>query len=155
MSKIRNFKWELSGSVLRVLSASSEAELAKFEADADWSDKIRANLLAYGLKQKLADSVSDVEGASEKIAGMSEMYAMLLDGEWMRERSGGTRTVSALVEAIARFKQAPIASVQKALAGYSAEQKKAIAAKPEIAALVKAIEDEREDSDEADLSDLA
>jgi hypothetical protein len=153
MSKIRMFKWDATDSSIICLDAKSERTLAEFPVNADFPAAIKSKLIAYGLKQKLADSVSDVEGANEKIAGMSETYAMLIDGDWNRERTGGTRTVSVLVEALARIKGTSVGSIQKALQGYTDDQRAAMAQKPAVAKVIAEIKAEREEG-AADLSDL-
>lgn len=64
-------------------------------------EDIVLRLLAYGLKQKLSDSVSNEKDPQRKLQGMRETYELLCQGIWERERQG----TSALREQLEKQKE--------------------------------------------------
>lgn len=153
-TKKRHFKFETVGGTVKVLEPIEDGEvLARFTLD-EIPATILEQLSTYGLKQKLSDTVSDIDDTEGKLAGMRAMYARLKDGHFTMEREGGSRMVAAWIEAVAELKGISVAAAQKALAAYTEDQKKKIRESDKVKAKTAEIEQARKDGEEVDLTDL-
>lgn len=103
----------------------------------DLSPEIQTRLALHGLSQKLGDSYASAKDeAPARVAGVWET---LSKGEWTSRSEGGAPRVTQLARAIAQVMGAPIEGVVAKLADMEADQKKAIAASPDVAAALAEI----------------
>jgi len=119
-------------------------------------DDISSKVALYGLSKLLQDRSSSVPTGPDKLAAMNEVFAQLATGEWNKERTRGASVVSAEVEALAAIKGHSIPDIQRALKGYTAEQKDKIFASDVVKTKAAEIRAAREGSDEVavDLADM-
>lgn len=136
-------------------------------ADFDYSklpEDMQRQMGLYGLRKALMDRTSEystpMQDAGDprvKIDAMQDLWeGLFLRGQWKAERKGsGGGGVPLVVEAIAEHKDVSVAQAQKAWKQQTDEQKETIKENPEIAAIMRRLQDERAQEDEVDLSDLA
>lgn len=97
----RNMTWsiDMETGILTATHADAgdkaqEFDLTKLFEDFTELDFIQRNLIAYGAKQKLADSVASEKKlemtANERIVTMDGIFARLLEGVWS-QKGGGVR----------------------------------------------------------------
>ena len=116
--------------------------------------ELRGKCGLYGLSKLLQDRTSEVDAGPDKLAAMDAVMAQLTEGKWEKDRVVGAPTVSAEVEALAQFKKITIPDAQRALRGYTAEQREKILGHPEIVKRAEAIRLKRDSAPQADLGDL-
>lgn len=153
-TKKRHFKFKTVGTILQILEPMEDGGILEgFNAN-----RLPANvvewLTMYGLKQKLADTVSDVEDTDGKLEGMRAMFDRLMQGETSMERSSGSRQVAAWIEAVAELKGVSIAAVQATLKSYTEAQKKKLRESDKVKAKTAAIEEQRKNATSVDMDDL-
>lgn len=117
-------------------------------------DNIKTNVALYGLSKLLQDRSSDTDSGPDKLDAMREVYTMLREGKWEKERRAGSPVVSAEVEALAGIKKITVAQAQAALRKYTKEQRDKILSNEAIVLKAKEIRAARETTD-VSLDDLA
>jgi len=124
---------EYAGSsvIIMVKDGDSEIDRKVFDFD-ELPTEIQDQVSLYGLNKVLQDRTSDQKDKVMKLEAMDQVWSMLIDGQWKKEREGGFPTVRSEIEAIAEIKGVSVAAIQKALKGYTAEQKDKIFADPKV-----------------------
>jgi hypothetical protein len=153
-TKKRHFKFATNGGMVKVLEPSEDGGVMAMFDVSNLPGHITHQLLLYGLKQKLSDTVRDIDSTEGKVEGMRAMYERLEAGHFTMEREVGSRTVAAWIEAVAELKGISVAAAQKALTAYTEEQKKKIRESDKVKAKTAEIEAARKDGEEVDLTDL-
>lgn len=155
---------ELMAVEVSVIERESEKEVGKrsFLA-AEIHDNVKALTGLYGLSKVLQDRTSDVSFGGkdstatpeEKLAAMDEVFGLLREGTWERERKAGAPVVSAEVEALAALKGITVAEAQTALRKYTKELREKILSHQSIVDKAKEIKAAREKAAGISLDDLA
>ena len=122
---------------------------------ADVAETLQPDVSLYGLSKILQDRTSDVTDKREKLLAMSEVMERLSEGEWAKERVGGSPTVSPEVEALADIKGISIPQAQKSLKNYDPEKRKKILGNAKVVAKAATIKAARLEAKEVSLDDLA
>lgn len=101
----------------------------------DYPANVQIYLPVHGLKQKIVDAGAMSKGATdaERFAAMRAMHAQLRDGDWTK-RAEGAGTM--LVRAVAEWSGQSVTDVRTSLEGKDAAFLKAIAAMPEVKAIL-------------------
>jgi len=100
---------------------------------------IDKEVLAYGLKQKLADSVSSEKDHIGKENGILETWQQLVDGDW----TGSGRGTKLVIEAFARVGNVSVEVARQVYDGMDEKAQKALAGKTSIQQAVLKIKEER------------
>ena len=107
-----------------------------------------------GLQWILETGTSSVD-AREKLDARVDLFDMICQTGYLdRERDSSGPTVSVEIEALAEEKGCSVAAAQKALRGYTAEQKAKILANPKVQAIAARIKAEREEQAALSLDDM-
>ena len=120
----------------------------------DLPEENRKRVTGYGLNKLLTDRTSEQKDKIEKLDEMDAVFAMLVDGEWAKERVVGAIVVGVDVEALAEFKGWSIAFTQTTLAQYSKEQRKTILALDVVQEVATRLRVQRKEATIASLDDL-
>lgn len=105
----------------------------------------RDRIFGYGFAKWLQDRTSQVKGAAEKLAEMQSYAAILREpGAWAKARKGGGGAGgnALLAAALAEVFKAPLAAVLKRLSQMTADERKAIAAREDVAAALAKLREE-------------
>jgi hypothetical protein len=114
-----------------------------------------AKIKMHGLNTLLQQRTSQTDIEAGKLKEIGEYFELLKSGEWARERVGGPGVVSAEIEAIAKIKGVTIPQVQKALKAMDETTRAKVLANAKVVEMAKAIREEREETREVSLVDLA
>lgn len=114
----------------------------------NFNPAVQAQLMAYGISQKLGDSYSGCKGNANKAHELfTDMLGRLSgdDGVWTTKRSGtgAGRQTTLIVEAVSRFKGITQQQASDAIEALDAEQLKAVRSAPQIQVLINEIKLER------------
>lgn len=141
----------------KVLSADDQiVDSTAFSFDELPEDgEIRDKVSLYGLNKLLTDRTSDEKNKRDKLLAMREVFDRLCGGEWAKERVVGAPVVSVFVEALAELKGISVPTAQKALSGYPKDTREKILANPKVTEIAERIKEEREESEEISLDELA
>jgi hypothetical protein len=104
------------------------------------STEMITRLALHGLSQKVGDSYSANQGTADAFGKASEVYAGLQAGNWNTGKSGGGGD---LVEAIMKETGKDRDTVSGAIAAMTKEDRKALRARPQTAAILAAIKAQR------------
>ena len=116
----------------------------------DLPQEIRERCMVQGASTILQQRVSDIKtGVDDKIDAELIVWERWCDGEWEMERTGGTRTVPAIIEVLAEIKKATVGQIQKSWSKLDKEARDKYLAK--YAEEIKAFEAKRAESDEIEL----
>lgn len=111
----------------------------------------------YGLSKLYQDRTSDKkvsEYGEQKLTFIDEVRDQINEGKWERERTAGSPTVSAEVEALAELKNCSVADIQKSLRKYTKEQKEKVFSNPTVVAKAAEIKSARESQIDIDMDDF-
>jgi len=121
------------------------------EMPADMAERV----FDYGLAKLGMDRASQEDMGLDKINRICDVWSDLCNGIWERESVRSAPVVAAWVEALADIKGVSVADIQKALKGYSDDQKAALKANPKVKAKAEEIEKARKSTEDGiDLGDL-
>lgn len=122
----------------------------------DWDipDGMAGRLFWYGLKQKLADSVSDVPMGPEKLNGIRDTLQNLCAGVWGAAGGSGGPGISVLAEAVANLKGITIPEAQAAIKALTDDKRKALESGAKVQAEMAKVRESRKASPVAALDDL-
>ena len=113
-----------------------------------------AHVHAYGLNKVLTDRTSGQKSKAAKLLEMDEVFELLKEGEWAKERVVGAIVVSPEVEALAAMQNMTIADTQTALAQYDKDTRKAILGREDVQRAAKAIRGGRKEAPIKTLDDM-
>jgi hypothetical protein len=137
----------LDGSTIKFAFANGKELVADVGA---FPTNIVNRLALHGAAQKIGDSYAGDSTADEAYASAAKVLAALNAGNWGTEREASEPTPALLMEAIARFKECPIAEAprfydysEQAGRARTDDEKKAIRDNAKIKELVAAIRLER------------
>lgn len=143
--------YEFDGAVLVI--SNGDTKVREFDFD-EVPATLDEKFIELGRKTKLANFAASAKAEGrDRLEMIDEGWTQLCSGVWEKEREGGGPTVSAEVEALATIKGVSVSAIQKALKGYTKEQKAAILANPKVKAKADEIRKEREEAS-VDLDDL-
>lgn len=148
MTKKVRFKWIYDVATKLVTVTDTITGKEQSYAIQELPENIQEQIELYGVGKILQDRASSVD-ADDKFEAWAGQWSFFMDGKWKKPRTfSGARTVSAVIEVLAKVKGVSIPQAQKAWSAAPEELREALKLKFE--AEIKAIEQARKD-DEADI----
>lgn len=130
-----------------------EVAVRSFSFD-EMPEAIAHQIYLYGCNKLLTDRTSDQKDKIVKLGGMQEVYDMLMEGEWAKERVVGAIVCSPEVEALAEMQKMSIPEVQAALGQYDKATRDSILGRDDVQAAAKTLREARKDRAVKTLDDM-
>lgn len=140
--------------IVKVLDASDKClDEREYDFDALPTEN-QTRVAGYGLNKLLTDRTSEQKDKVAKLDEMDDVYALLLTGEWAKERVVGAIVVSADVEALAQLASVTIPEVQTYLGGLTKEERAKLYARKDVQELSATIRKARKEATPVSLDSL-
>ncbi len=151
--------YDVEGMIVTFGVFLDEAKVAIKELTFPWNEiptdgEIADRISLYGLNKLLTDRTSDEKDKVTKLAKMSEVFDLLLSGEWSKERVVGAPVVSVEVEALAQIKELSVPQAQAALAAYDKDVRAQILGSEAVQTVAQEIRELRAATEVVSLDDM-
>lgn len=99
MPREAKIKYDVTGDVITLTFPREGGKTVTFDT-AKANPEMRAKAMLHGFKQKLGDSAAGSEAGYADVQAVADR---LLEGEWGKEREGGERRPTVILEALQRW----------------------------------------------------
>ena len=141
--------------VVFIVKDDADKEIGRRSFDFDeMPDANRHRIFLYGANKLLTDRTSEDKNKLVKLANMSEVFALLMSGEWAKERVVGAIVCSPEVQALAQLQEMSIPDAQAALGQYDKEVRASILDRQDVQLLAKEIRESRKTTALKNLDDM-
>lgn len=152
------FSWSCEKGVLKIEGRKDSGfdGIRRVYDLANYPEEIVGKIRDAGFKAIFQQRTSQIDDNDAKLEAWEALDAMFCAGTWEREGVRGAPVVAAWVEALAEVKGTDVGAIQKALAGYTKEQRDKMRKNVEAkhAAVIARITGAR-GAEAVDLTDLA
>ena len=132
-----------------------DKEVGRLEVDGnDLTPDNQQRAYLYGINKLLTDRTSDQKNKLLKLDEMTAVFAMLITGEWAKERVVGAIVCSPEVQALAQLQEMSIPDAQAALGQYDKEVRASILDRQDVQLLAKEIRESRKTTAPKNLDDM-